>query len=95
MERTGFQGHVREGYSFDDFEKLLGEANLKIVFKDTCGGYFTQKALVIQRKISRVAGERLYMDCLIKFILKPITWLDFIYPSYPKYVNFVIAKHNR
>lgn len=86
-------GHVRDGYSFKDFEKLLGGVNLKIIFKNNCGGYFTQKAVVIQNKITNKFGNNIYLENFTNFILKPITWFDFLYPSYPKYVNFVIAKH--
>jgi len=54
-------GHVRKGYSFDDFERLLFFSGLTIVKKDSCGGYFTQKSIELVRKVTDLSRHSLLL----------------------------------
>jgi hypothetical protein len=84
-------GHVREGYSFSGYDKLASENGLKIIKQESCAGFFTIKALSFDRLVSKKVkiGWLIYP---LQLLLRPITYLDFLYPSYPKLVNFVIAR---
>ncbi|MFH1645430.1 MAG: class I SAM-dependent methyltransferase [Candidatus Omnitrophota bacterium] len=85
-------GHVRKGYSFKDFEGLFNGTGLKLVFKDSCAGFFTQKISAFGRILRcRFNMINIFVVGVI-FFLRWVCWFDFLCPAYPKYVNFIIAE---
>lgn len=88
-------GHVRKGYSLESLKKLLGEVGLKVIYTDHCGGFFTQRGLGFSRWLSDILSSDLTFRSMVNLILYPLTYLDFFYPSYPSYVNFLIARRTK
>ena len=85
-------GHVRKGYSFDDIERKMVSAGLKVISKESYIGYFTQKSLALIRYISDKLTSSILLTIPLKLILLPLTYLDKFVSPYPDYCIFVIAK---
>ncbi|MFH1702699.1 MAG: class I SAM-dependent methyltransferase [Nitrospirota bacterium] len=85
-------GHVRKGYSFDDIERKMVSAGLKVILKESYIGYFTQKTLALIRYISDKLTSTILIMIPLKLILSPLTYLDKFVSHYPDYCIFVIAK---
>ncbi|MBU4478994.1 MAG: class I SAM-dependent methyltransferase [Candidatus Omnitrophica bacterium] len=85
-------GHVRKGYSFGDIERKMALAGLKVVFRESFIGYFTQKSLALTRYMSDKFASSILIAASLKLILLPFTYLDKFAPGYPDYCIFVIAK---
>jgi SAM-dependent methyltransferase len=85
-------GHVRKGYSFEDLNEKLRKVGLNIIVQDSCGGYFTQKCIEIDRKLhNRFPKKGLWFTFIVHLALKPLTYLDPL-KSYPNYSIFVVAE---
>lgn len=92
-EEEGSSGsaHVRKGYSFSDYDKMLSKNGLKVVKRESCAGFFTSQGTVFVRVVDSKVKFRSFMYGLC-LLLRLITYLDFLFPRYPRYVNFVIAE---
>jgi len=88
-------GHVRKGYSFQDLEKMFNNVGLKVVFKDSCAGFFTQKALGLKRYFLDNIANNLFLSIMLNLILGPLIFFDFLCRAYPDCTNFVIAQKQK
>lgn len=89
IDTDGKGGHVRKGYSFDELKEIGHRMGLKVLFKDSCGGYFTRLAIIVERIIFDCLPNMPFKMCL-NALLRPFTWLDIFYPRYPDYINLVV-----
>ncbi len=94
IDTDGKGGHVRKGYSFEDFANIAEGLGLEIKFRDSCGGYFTQWAIVVERIFSKYCTIMI-LRMLLNALLRPFTWLDIFCPGYPKHVNFAVLTRSR
>ncbi|MBT9175132.1 MAG: tRNA 5-carboxymethoxyuridine methyltransferase [candidate division WS2 bacterium] len=85
-------GHIRKGYSFDDIERKIASAGLKVILKESYIGYFTQKSLALTRYISDKLASSILIMIPLKLVLLPFTYLDKFASQYPNYSIFIIAK---
>lgn len=84
--------HVRKGYSFKDLDQKLNKVGLKICAQDSCGGYFTQKCIALDRLLNeRFPKKGISFTFVIHLTLKPFTFLDRLV-RYPSYSIFVMAQ---
>lgn len=84
-------GHIRKGYTFSDYDKMLSKNGLEIAKQDSCSGFFTRKSTALIRLVHR-KFKLMGLVYLLRLLLRPVTCLDILYPGYAPYVNFVIAK---
>lgn len=85
-------GHVRAGYSRDDLANLLADAGLQPVGCRAFGGFVTQKAMNVARRLERHPGRlATAVRILWLIVLRPLTVLDPLIP-WPSYAFFVIAE---
>ncbi len=94
IDTEGKGGHVRKGYSLEDFEQMACETGLEVIFKDSRYGYFTQWAMDVERATPYYLSNRVF-KMFLNALLRPFTWLDIFYAGYPKYTNFVILTQPR
>lgn len=84
-------GHVRKGYSFPDFERILSKLHFKIIKKLSTAGFFTRRSMALSNAIFRCTRSKgvLYLS---RLLLRPASYLDPLFPSYPRYSIFTIAE---
>jgi len=90
VEQDG--GHVRAGYSQDDLAALLADVGLRPIGHRGFGGFVTQKAMAVARRLERHPGcFTTVLRALWLVVLRPLTFLDRAI-RWPKYEHFVIAE---
>lgn len=72
-------GHVRMGYTFEDFEDLLGKNGFKIIDQDTAVGFFGKKLISFMNWLP----DFLPLKAFFFLLLYPLTWLDPASPNQP------------
>lgn len=92
-QRTG--GHVRKGYSFEDYDLLFKDLGAEIVYRDSCAGFFTQKLNAFYRILINRFKINIIFNSILMFLLRWICYLDFLHPNYPNQVNFIIVKKKK
>jgi len=92
ISQTEDGGHVRKGYSHKRLKELLEAAGLKVVHEDSCAGFFTKKCLAFGWYLADRISSGFIFRIFLNLTLWPITYLDFLYPSYPGYINFIMAE---
>ena len=91
-------GHVRKGYSREDFGRLLLEYGCRIIAEDYCAGYFTQTATSVERFILNTffseSDDRIRkgIQALIFIALFPFILLDPLVPYPPQDILVVAEK---
>lgn len=80
LEENG--GHVRRGYSREDFERLCEASNFSIVEVGYVSGYFSQKITKVLRRISEVNHMLGYAVTFPLRIIPPIVDTKINYPGY-------------
>lgn len=89
-------GHVRKGYSYEDFDRLLAKTGLVVIAKDSYGGFFTVKSIEMMRKVEIFMNRRFKRGSkvaqFIVFLLTyPLTFLDPLVACEP-FALYVTAK---
>ncbi len=85
-------GHVRPGYTRAELEALLSEAGLTPLHWTGFGGFFTRKAIALNRRLERRPGRLwLLLRFLCLVLLRPLCRLDPLLPGL-RYELFVVAE---
>jgi len=91
ISKTEDSGHVREGYTIDELKNKLEDIGFDVIYSNSEGGYFTQKTLIMSRKISDIMNNQV-ITFFSKLMLSFFLLFDPINNNYPDYTIFIIAK---
>ncbi len=80
-------GHVRLGYTHDQFEAMLAAHGLRVVLRDETVGWASRRLLDLIQWLSdkplRGVGNslRTAVSAVVFVLVYPITWIDLVVPS--------------